>query len=120
MSTQNNKYVPFKYAPPVSWENCMIFDESSNEVSYIYYNPDSTAGGQYVIIYITKSDVEDAMLNSDNTDEFFKMLEESCYTELIDITDNAFEETDVRFCESKNAVELDDETKVKLIDFFLG
>ncbi len=43
-------------------------------VVWIYYNPDSNAGGQYVTNYLKFEDIASAMVNRNNADHFFDTL----------------------------------------------
>ena len=60
----------------------------------VYFNPDSTAGGQYVIMTLPYELISDAVEQTNDTQSFFEFLEErASHTELVDITDEDFRAT---------------------------
>lgn len=60
----------------------------------VYFNPDSNAGGQYVIMTLPYDLIKDAARQTNDAQLFFAMLEErASYTELVDITDKNFRDT---------------------------
>lgn len=60
----------------------------------VYFNPDSNAGGQYVIMTLPYDLIKDAARQTNDAQRFFEMLEErASYTELVDITDKNFRDT---------------------------
>ena len=60
----------------------------------VYFNPDSAAGGQYVIMTLPYELISDAVEQTNDTQSFFEFLEEKAsYTELVDITDEDFRST---------------------------
>ena len=60
----------------------------------VYFNPDSNAGGQYVIMTLPYELIPDAVEQTNKVESFFEFLEErASYTELVDITDEDFRAT---------------------------
>ena len=60
----------------------------------VYFNPDSNAGGQYVIMTLPYELISDAVEQTNDTQAFFEFLEErASHTELVDITDEDFRAT---------------------------
>ena len=60
----------------------------------VYFNPDSNAGGQYVIMTLPYELISDAVEQTNDTQSFFEFLEKrASYTELVDITDEDFHAT---------------------------
>lgn len=57
----------------------------------VYFNPDSDAGGQYVIMWLPYKVILDASEQTNDAQTFFESLEaQSSYTELLDVTDANF------------------------------
>ncbi len=57
----------------------------------VYFNSDSNAGGQYVIMTLPYELISDAVEQTNEPQDFFAFLEErASYTELVDITDDDF------------------------------
>ena len=60
----------------------------------VYFNPDSNAGGQYVIMTLPYELISDAVEQTNDSQSFFEFLEErASHTELVDITDEDFRAT---------------------------
>ena len=60
----------------------------------VYFNPDSNAGGQYVIMTLPYELISDAVEQTNDRGSFFEFLEErASHTELVDITDEDFRAT---------------------------
>ena len=60
----------------------------------VYFNPDSNAGGQYVIMTLPYELISDAVEQTNDRESFFECLEErASHTELVDITDEDFRAT---------------------------
>ncbi len=60
----------------------------------VYFNPDSNAGGQYVIMTLPYELISDAVEQTNDRKSFFEFLEErASHTELVDITDEDFRAT---------------------------
>lgn len=60
----------------------------------VYFNPDSNAGGQYVIMTLPYELISDAVEQTNDAQSFFEFLEErASHTELVDITDEDFRAT---------------------------
>lgn len=60
------------------------------KVTEVYYNPDSTAGGQLVYNEIYDYLIQDAAKSSKNKDEFFNIINEGCTQYIIDIDTSEF------------------------------
>ena len=99
------------YIPQTDRETIFIFKEDNTltgtaDVIELYFNPNATSGGQYVLIYIYKNNILEAEQNTNTPEEFFEYLESFCFTELIDIDNNEFDEYDKVFCKQQNVTEL--------------
>ncbi len=56
----------------------------------IYYNPDSNAGGQFVVLHLPYELIAEAQANSNTIDGFYEYLDSAAYTELIDVGTQEF------------------------------
>ena len=54
------------------------------EFEAIYYNPDATAGGQFVVLHIPYELIAEAKANSNALDGFYEYIDSKANTELID------------------------------------
>lgn len=90
------------------------FFNDKDQIMWIYYNPDSIAGGQYVVNYINYGDIKEAMSEKTAYDFFEKL---SCYARqyLYDIESSSFDEIDKIFHETPDYVDCTEETMLQLI-----
>ena len=108
------------YIPQTERETIFIFKEDNTltgtaDIAELYFNPNATSGGQYVLIYIYKYDVLQAEQNTNTPEEFFEYLESFCFTELIDIDSNEFDDCDKVFCKQQNVTELNELNKMSVM-----
>ena len=91
--------------------------ENQGNVQWIYYNPDSNAGGQYVDSVFNCYHILDAAQHEDPAD-FFDYLGMVCKTWLIDIGTDDFEEYDRQHKEDPYSLKsADADTMARLIAF---
>ena len=79
--TTDNNSASYK---AVAHDDVFFIDNTKQCVTWMYYNPDSTASGQYVTNNVQFEDVFTASENYKNPDDFFNFLEENCHQELAD------------------------------------
>ena len=60
------------------------------EFEAIYYNPDSNAGGQFVVLHIPYELIAEAKENSNSVNGFYEYIDSKAYTELIDVGTQEF------------------------------
>lgn len=76
---------------PIGDDDWFYKDSDSLCFEAVYFNPDSTAGGQYVIMTLPYELISDAVEQTNSPEEFFAFLEDrASNTELVDITDGGF------------------------------
>jgi len=91
--------------------------ESQGNVQWLYYNPDSNAGGQYVDSIIDCYQILEAAKHEDPRD-FFYCLGEECKQWLIDVGTDDFEAYDRQFNEDPYSFKgADADTRARLIVF---
>lgn len=79
---------------PIGDDDWFYHHPDSMTFEAVYFNPDSTAGGQYVIMTFPYELISDAVEQTNDTQSFFEFLEErASHTELVDITDEDFRAT---------------------------
>ena len=62
------------------------------EFEAIYYNPDATAGGQFVVLHLSYELIAEAKENSNSVGGFYEYLDSKAYTELIDFGTQEFDD----------------------------
>lgn len=75
---------------PIGDEDYYFHRPDMDEFEAIYYNPDSTSGGQFVVLHLTYELIMEAKENSNSLNEFYEYLDSYAYTELIDAGTEAF------------------------------
>ena len=91
---QQEKLDAFYAENPIGDDDWFYNHPDSMTFEAVYFNPDSTAGGQYVIMTLPYELISDAVEQTNDTEAFFEYLEErASYTELVDITDKDFRAT---------------------------
>lgn len=79
---------------PIQDEDWFYHHPDRQAFEAVYFNPDSVAGGQYVIMTLPYELISDAVEQTNDTKSFFEFLEQrASYTELVDITDDDFRAT---------------------------
>ena len=79
------------------YEDVFFVDKENKTVTWMYYNPDSNAGGQYVINTITFDEVKEAAQKHKSADDFFDYLGSIANQTLADVGTEWFEEADNAF-----------------------
>ena len=69
---------------PIGDEDYYFHRPGMGEFEAIYYNPDSNAGGQFVVLRIPYELIAEAKENSSTVSGFYEYLDGKAYTELID------------------------------------
>ena len=69
---------------PIGDDDYYFHRSDAGEFEAIYYNPDATAGGQFVFAHLPYNLITEAKTATDSTDGFFEYLDEHAKTELID------------------------------------
>ena len=82
-----------------SYDEDIFFEEGGN-ILWMYYNPDSVSGGQFVINCISESDIEKAGAYEE-AESFFDRLGEIATQYLVDIGTDHFEDVKRNFIKSR-------------------
>ena len=75
---------------PLEPKDKFYINADSDTVGWMYYNPDSAAGGQYVMNGISYDLIREAAAATDDESAFFDYIGSSCKQNSIDITDPYF------------------------------
>ena len=70
---------------PIGDDDYYFHRPDVGEFEAVYYNPDATAGGQFVFAHLPYDLITEAKAAMDSTDGFFEYLDEHAKTELIDL-----------------------------------
>ena len=94
------------------YEDAFFVDNDRESVTWMYYNPDSTAGGQYVTNEVTF----DQILEATGHEDFFDYLGSVAYQTLADIGTEHFAPAQVQFLTKPDFTGCTDETRKELLD----
>lgn len=75
---------------PIEDDDYYFHRPGMGEFEAIYYNPDSNAGGQFVVLHIPYELIVEAKTNSNSVSGFYEYLDSKAYTELIDVGTQEF------------------------------
>ena len=85
------------FAPNTSYNDAFFLDDESQTVTWIYYNPDSNSGGQYVTNTLSYDDVIEAARQYEGVGDFFDYLGGIAKQELADVGTEWFTQTEEQF-----------------------
>ena len=75
---------------PISDDDYYFHRPGVGKFEAIYYNPDATAGGQFVVLHIPYELIVKAKENSNSLREFYEYIDIRAYTELVDLGTQEF------------------------------
>lgn len=77
---------------PIGDDDYYFHRPGAREYEAVYYNPDATAGGQFVVLHLPYELISEAKEHSNNVEKFYEYLDSGAFTELIDLGTQEFEE----------------------------
>ena len=112
-------------AASVPYTDAFFVNKDYETVNWMYYNPDSTAGGQYVTNTFIFAEIAEGAKSHKTPDEFFDYLGSIANQTLADVGTEWFAEAESRFLEQPDFTDCTPETMQSLIsltepDFDLG
>ena len=88
------------FAPNTSYNDAFFLDDKSRTVTWMYYNPDSNSGGQYVTNILSYDDVIEAARQYESAGDFFDYLGGIAKQELADVGTEWFAQAEEQFKET--------------------
>ena len=88
------------FAPNTSYDDAFFLDDESQTVTWMYFNPDSNAGGQYVTNTLSYDDVIEAARQYESAGDFFDYLGGIAKQELADVGTEWFAQAEEQFKEA--------------------
>ena len=113
---QNDTETEQNFAPNTSYNDAFFIDDESQTVTWIYYNPDSNFGGQYVTNTLSYDDVIEAASQCEGVGDFFDYLGSIADQTLADVGTEWFEEAENAFSQTPDYTECTPETIEALIE----
>lgn len=77
---------------PIGNDDYYFHRPDVGEFEAVYYNPDATAGGQFVFMHLPYELISEAKDNSTGANEFYEYLDEHAKTELVDLGTPEYDE----------------------------
>mgnify|MGYP000213788300 FL=1 len=112
---ENDTEIKQDTVPAADYEDAFFVDTEAERVTWMYYNPDSVAGGQYVTNTLTFDEILEAAREYESADEFFDYLGSIARQELADVGSEWFEEADKEFHNTPSLTDCTPETMEALI-----
>ena len=95
--SENSTKTEQNFAPNTSYNDAFFLDDESQTVTWMYYNPDSNSGGQYVTNTLSYDDVIEAARQYEGAGDFFDYLGGIAKQELADVGTEWFAQAEEQF-----------------------
>ena len=95
--SENSTETEQNFAPNTSYNDAFFLDDESQTVTWMYYNPDSNSGGQYVTNTLSYDDVIEAARQYEGAGDFFDYLGGIAKQELVDVGTGWFAQAEEQF-----------------------
>ena len=95
--SENSTEIEQNFAPNTSYNDAFFLDDESQTVTWMYYNPDSNSGGQYVTNTLSYDDVIEAARQYEGVGDFFDYLGGIAKQELADVGTEWFTQAEEQF-----------------------
>ena len=99
----------------VDYNDAFFINQDNATVTWIYYNPDSAAGGQYVTNILNFDEITEIAKDSQTSNEFFDRLGSIANQTLADVGTEWFSEAETRFLEKPDFTDCTQDTMQSLI-----
>ena len=103
-------------SPDTGYEDAFFIDRENESVTWIYYNPDSNAGGQYVTNTLSFDEVREAAKEYEAAEDFFDYLGSIANQELADVGTEWFEDAEAEFHKTPDLTDCTPATMAVLIE----
>ena len=94
---QNDTETVQDFSPITGYDDAFFIDRDNENVTWMYYNSDSNAGGQYVTSTLSFDEIKEAAKTHKSADDFFDYLGSIANQTLADVGTEWFEEADNAF-----------------------
>ena len=103
-------------SPDTGYEDAFFIDRENKSVTWIYYNPDSNAGGQYVTNTLSFEEIREAAKEYKVAEDFFDYLGSIANQELADVGTEWFEDAEAEFHKTPDLTDCTPATMAVLIE----
>ena len=113
---QNDTETVQDLSPKTGYDDAFFIDRDNESVTWMYYNPDSNAGGQYVTNTLSFDEIQQAALEYDSAEDFFDYLGSIANQELADVGTEWFVDADREFHRTPDLTDCTTATMEALIE----
>ena len=113
---QNDTEIVQDFSPITGYDDAFFIDRDNESVTWMYYNPDSNAGGQYVTNTLSFDEIKEVAKTHKSADDFFDYLGSIANQTLADVGTEWFEEAENAFSQTPDYTECTPETMEALIE----
>ena len=113
---QNDTETVQDFSPKTGYDDAFFIDRDNESVTWMYYNPDSNAGGQYVTNTLSFDEIQQAAREYDSAEDFFDYLGSIANQELADVGTEWFVDADREFHRTPDLTDCTSATMEALIE----
>ena len=103
------------FSPKTGYDDAFFIDRDNESVTWMYYNPDSNAGGQYVTNTLSFDEIQQAAREYESAEDFFDYLGSIANQELADVGTEWFEDAESQFSEQPDFTDCTKATMQSLV-----
>ena len=112
---QNDTETVQDFTPKTGYDDAFYIDRENESVTWIYYNPDSNAGGQYVTNTLSFDEIQQAAREYDSAEDFFDYLGSIANQELADVGTEWFVDAESQFSQQPDFTDCTKATMQSLV-----
>ena len=112
---QNDTETVQDFSPKTGYDDAFFIDRDNESVAWMYYNPDSNAGGQYVTNTLSFDEIQQAAREYDSAEDFFDYLGSIANQELADVGSEWFEDAESQFSQQPDFTDCTKATMQSLV-----
>ena len=113
---QNDTKTVQDFSPKTGYDDAFYIDRDKESVTWMYYNPDSNAGGQYVTNTLSFDEIQQAAREYDSAEDFFDYLGSIANQELADVGTEWFDDAEREFHRTPDLTDCTSATMEALIE----
>ena len=113
---QNDTETIQDFRPKTSYDDAFFIDWDNESITWMYYNPDSNAGGQYVTNTLSFDEIQQAAREYESAEDFFDYLGSIANQELADVGTEWFEDAEREFHKTPDLTDCTSATMEALIE----
>ena len=112
---QNDTETVQDFSPKTGYDDAFFIDRDNESVIWMYYNPDSNAGGQYVTNTLSFDEIQQAAREYDSAEDFFDYLGSIANQEFADVGTEWFVDAESQFLEQPDFTDCTKATMQSLV-----